>query len=82
MQSTQITWLFLYSTEYSSNVAYREIDVDVPIAERKFVPYLWAKPAPNLPRRFVVLVATRDIQADEELFSDYFTLVTNKNKSG
>ena len=65
--------------EFPSNVAYRELDF-TPI-HRRFIPHLWSSPSEErtTTTRTVVLVATSEIHENEELFSDYFTLVSWKN---
>ncbi|XP_066298577.1 SET domain-containing protein 9-like [Branchiostoma lanceolatum] len=72
------------SAGHPANVAYQEynIKVDFPFSLRKYLPNIHY--SPNLQTsqdagyrsiRVVVLVSLRDIEAGEELFSSYFTLV-------
>ncbi|KAL7642320.1 UNVERIFIED_CONTAM: hypothetical protein RMT77_006881 [Armadillidium vulgare] len=71
------------SKEIASNVAYQEITVHAdafPLQLRRFVPNIWysppqGTPVQEVPLKIVSLVATKDIKVNEELFSDYFTLV-------
>nr|XP_045596485.1 SET domain-containing protein 9-like [Procambarus clarkii] len=71
------------STGHPSNVAYQEITLqpgDIPLQERQYLPNMWyslpqGTPVADIPLRTVTLVATRDILAGEELFSDYFTII-------
>ncbi|KAL8594693.1 hypothetical protein ACOMHN_052425 [Nucella lapillus] len=72
-----------HNTENPPNVAYQEFDVpvDFPLHLRQYLPNNFYgstldTPAPEERRtRLVVLVATRDIECGEELFSSYFTVV-------
>ncbi|XP_019642137.1 PREDICTED: SET domain-containing protein 9-like [Branchiostoma belcheri] len=72
------------SAGHPANVAYQEynIQVDFPFTLRKYLPNIHYSPnlqtagdASYRSLRVVVLVSLRDIQAGEELFSSYFTLV-------
>ncbi|KAI8509921.1 SET domain-containing protein 9 [Branchiostoma belcheri] len=72
------------SAGHPANVAYQEynIQVDFPFTLRKYLPNIHYSPnlqtagdASYRSLRVVVLVSLRDIEAGEELFSSYFTLV-------
>ncbi|XP_035699899.1 SET domain-containing protein 9-like [Branchiostoma floridae] len=72
------------SAGHPANVAYQEynIQVDFPFPLRKYLPNIHYSPnlqtsqdASYRSLRVVVLVSLRDIEAGEELFSSYFTLV-------
>lgn len=75
--------IFYFISEIASNVAYQEITVHAdafPLQLRRFVPNIWysppqGTPVQEVPLKIVSLVATKDIKVNEELFSDYFTLV-------
>uniref|UniRef100_A0A8C4QA89 SET domain-containing protein n=1 Tax=Eptatretus burgeri TaxID=7764 RepID=A0A8C4QA89_EPTBU len=58
-----------------ANVAYQEFDVplDFPLALRRFLPNV---PYTSQLVRCMVLVALRDIENGEELYSNYFTVIT------
>ncbi|KAK7485347.1 hypothetical protein BaRGS_00023446 [Batillaria attramentaria] len=72
-----------HNKDYPANVAYQEFDVpaDFPFHLRKYLPnnfYSSSFERSHLPQRLtrlVALVAVRDIQCGEELFSTYFTVV-------
>lgn len=67
--------------EFPSNVAYQECDLSLenfPIELRCYLPNIYYSNSENYQRndlRIVVLVATRDIEKDSELFSTYYTIV-------
>ncbi|MCL4129666.1 UNVERIFIED_CONTAM: hypothetical protein GTU68_017494 [Idotea baltica] len=72
------------SKDFESNVAYQELTIPscvFPAQALRFLPNLWfspprATPIQDVPLRLVCLVATKDIERDRELFSDYFTVVS------
>ena len=60
-----------------ANVAYVELTVPVSHLNRRFLPYAHYEPLDSdAPKKVVALVATRDIHCDEELYSNYFSLVS------
>ncbi|KAF2350761.1 SET domain [Trinorchestia longiramus] len=64
---------------YRSNVAYQEVTVfpsSMSLEKRAYIPNIWSKSSVYSPLRLVALVTTRDVDEGEELFSDYFTLVS------
>ncbi|KAE8636290.1 hypothetical protein XENTR_v10002925 [Xenopus tropicalis] len=65
------------SNEREANVCYQEFDVPeyFPIELRQYLPNINYSPDSQGPLRCVVLVALRDIDCGEELFSNYFTIV-------
>ncbi|XP_075039443.1 SET domain-containing protein 9 [Mixophyes fleayi] len=65
------------SNEYAANVCYQEFDVPdtFPVELRQYIPNIRYSQNMEGPLRCVVLVAFRDIDCGEELFSNYFTLV-------
>lgn len=66
------------SNEKSANVCYQEYDVpnNFPIDLRQYLPNVnYSLDAHQRPLRCVVLVSLRDIAAEEELFSNYYTIV-------
>ncbi|KAG8456600.1 hypothetical protein GDO86_002397 [Hymenochirus boettgeri] len=65
------------SNEQAANVSYQEFDVPAhfPIELRQYIPNVIYSHDSGGPVRCVVLVALRDINCGEELFSNYFTLV-------
>ncbi|XP_053557264.1 SET domain-containing protein 9 isoform X2 [Bombina bombina] len=65
------------SNEYAANVCYQEFDVPeyFPVEFRQYLPNISYSHDTEGPLRCVVLVALRDINCGEELFSNYFTLI-------
>ncbi|KAM8961258.1 SET domain-containing protein 9 [Pelodytes ibericus] len=65
------------SNEHASNVCYQEFDVpeSFPVELRQYLPNINYSHDSYGPLRCVVLIALRDIDCGEELFSNYFTLV-------
>ncbi|XP_067889621.1 SET domain-containing protein 9 isoform X2 [Heterodontus francisci] len=65
------------SNEKAANVYYQEFDVPVtfPVEFRQYVPNVNYGHNVERPLRCVVLVALRDIDKGEELFSNYYTIV-------
>ncbi|CEP19361.1 hypothetical protein [Parasitella parasitica] len=69
------------TTVHAANVCYQEIDLPVtfPHTLRRFIPNMYwnasLDPLSNQPMRLVALVALRDIQPGEELFSTYMDIV-------
>ncbi|KAM3938242.1 SET domain-containing protein 9 isoform 2-T2 [Leptodactylus fuscus] len=65
------------SNERAANVCYQEFDVpeSFPVELRQYIPNICYSHDVEGPLRCVVLVALRDIQCGEELFSNYFTVV-------
>uniref|UniRef100_UPI00358E96C3 SET domain-containing protein 9 isoform X3 n=1 Tax=Myxine glutinosa TaxID=7769 RepID=UPI00358E96C3 len=61
-----------------ANVAYQEFDVplDFPLALRRFLPNVPYTSQPGRLLRCMVLIALRDIEKGEELYSNYFTVIT------
>ncbi|XP_043544999.1 SET domain-containing protein 9 [Chiloscyllium plagiosum] len=65
------------SNEKAANVCYQEFDVPAtfPIELRQYIPNVNYGQNVERPLRCVVLVALRDIEKGEELFSNYYTIV-------
>ncbi|XP_069483409.1 SET domain-containing protein 9 isoform X8 [Ambystoma mexicanum] len=65
------------SNDREANVCYQELEVpeDFPIELRQYIPNIKYSHDVTGPLRCVVLVALRDIQKEEELFSNYYTIV-------
>ncbi|XP_064165095.1 SET domain-containing protein 9 [Anguilla rostrata] len=65
------------SNEKAANVCYQEFDVPdkFPLELRQYLPNVNYRHDTSKPLRCVVLVALRDINSGEELFSNYFTIV-------
>ncbi|XP_052776839.1 SET domain-containing protein 9-like [Mya arenaria] len=72
--------------EFPANVAYQEFDVPVsfPVHLRKYFPNTEARLQTDMDQqlgqmllRLVVLVSLREVQAGEELFSTYYTIVSS-----
>uniref|UniRef100_A0A8C5PCF9 SET domain containing 9 n=1 Tax=Leptobrachium leishanense TaxID=445787 RepID=A0A8C5PCF9_9ANUR len=65
------------SNEHDANVCYQEFDVPetLPVELRQYLPNTNYSHDLHGPLRCVILVALRDIDCGEELFSNYFTLV-------
>ncbi|XP_060765421.1 SET domain-containing protein 9 [Neoarius graeffei] len=65
------------SNEKAANVCYQEFDVpeDFPIELRQYLPNVNYRPDIQRRLRCVVLVSLREINQDEELFSNYYTIV-------
>uniref|UniRef100_UPI00398F34C0 SET domain-containing protein 9 isoform X2 n=1 Tax=Pristiophorus japonicus TaxID=55135 RepID=UPI00398F34C0 len=65
------------SNEKAANVCYQEFDVPMtfPVELRQYVPNVNYGHDVERPLRCVVLVALRDIDKGEELFSNYYTIV-------
>ncbi|XP_041848770.1 SET domain-containing protein 9 [Melanotaenia boesemani] len=65
------------SNERPANVCYQEYDVPekFPMELRQYLPNVNYSQDTRRPLRCVVLVSLRDIQAGEELFSNYYTIV-------
>lgn len=66
------------SNERPANVCYQEYDVpeSFPIELRQYLPNVNYSHCTQRPLRCVVLVSLRDIRAGEELFSNYYTIVS------
>lgn len=65
------------SNEKAANVCYQEFDVPdtFPLELFQYLPNVHYRHDTNKPLRCVVLVALRDINCGEELFSNYYTIV-------
>ncbi|KAE8740943.1 hypothetical protein FOCC_FOCC013556 [Frankliniella occidentalis] len=64
------------TVEHPANVAYQEFDIlDFPSEMDYLLPNIWYSGSRGRHLRTIALVATRDIQKNEEIFSDYVTLV-------
>ncbi|KAJ8260757.1 hypothetical protein COCON_G00164800 [Conger conger] len=65
------------SNEKAANVCYQEFDVPdkFPLELRQYLPNVNYRHDTDKPLRCVVLVALREINSGEELFSNYFTIV-------
>ncbi|KAK7945822.1 hypothetical protein WMY93_001550 [Mugilogobius chulae] len=65
------------SNEKSANVCYQEYEVPshFPLELRQYLPNVNYSQETQKPLRCVVLVSLREIEAGEELFSNYFTIV-------
>ncbi|KAJ8338680.1 hypothetical protein SKAU_G00354660 [Synaphobranchus kaupii] len=65
------------SNEKAANVCYQEFDVPdkFPLELRQYLPNVNYRHDTYKPLRCVVLVALRDINLGEELFSNYFTII-------
>ncbi|KAM9321989.1 SET domain-containing protein 9 [Pholidichthys leucotaenia] len=65
------------SSERPANVCYQEYDVPqgFPMELRQYLPNVNYSQDSHRPLRCVVLVSLRDIRAEEELFSNYYTIV-------
>ncbi|KAJ8287205.1 hypothetical protein GJAV_G00048880 [Gymnothorax javanicus] len=65
------------SNEKAANVCYQEFDVPdkFPLELCQYLPNVQYRHDANKPLRCVVLVALRDINSGEELFSNYYTIV-------
>ncbi|XP_041425230.1 SET domain-containing protein 9 isoform X2 [Xenopus laevis] len=65
------------SNERAANVCYQEFDVPeyFPVELRQYLPNINYSHDSQGPLRCVVLIALRDIDCGEELFSNYFTIV-------
>ncbi|XP_048379833.1 SET domain-containing protein 9 [Stegostoma tigrinum] len=65
------------SNEKAANVCYQEFDVPTtfPIELRQYIPNVNYGHNAERPLRCVVLVALRDIEEGEELFSNYYTII-------
>ncbi|KAG9338285.1 hypothetical protein JZ751_025956 [Albula glossodonta] len=65
------------SNEKAANVYYQEFDVPekFPLELRQYLPNVNYGHNTQLPLRCVVLVALRDIDSGEELFSNYYTII-------
>ncbi|XP_001332805.2 SET domain-containing protein 9 isoform X1 [Danio rerio] len=65
------------SNEKSANVCFQELDVPdgFPLELRQYLPNVNYRADSKRPLRCVVLVALRDIDDGEELFSNYYTIV-------
>ncbi|GCB64219.1 SET domain-containing protein 9 isoform X1 [Scyliorhinus torazame] len=65
------------SNEKAANVCYQEFDVPAtfPVELRQYIPNVNYGHIAERPLRCVVLVALRDIEKGEELFSNYYTIV-------
>ncbi|XP_008838601.1 SET domain-containing protein 9 [Nannospalax galili] len=66
------------SNNRAANVCYQEFDVpaDFPIELKQYLPNIAYSTEKHSPLRCVVLVALRDIKQGEELFSNYYTIVS------
>ncbi|XP_073933580.1 SET domain-containing protein 9 isoform X2 [Castor canadensis] len=66
------------SNNRAANVCYQEFDVPTvfPIELKQYIPNISYSCEKQSPLRCVVLVALRDIKQGEELFSNYFTIVS------
>lgn len=73
------------SSSNPANVAYQEVTVlpgTFTLPELAYLPTLWYSPPPDtplldIPIRLVVLVTIRDVAEGDELFSEYFTIITD-----
>lgn len=65
------------SNEKEANVCYQEFDVPdtFPVELRQYIPNICYSHESEGPVRCVILVALRDIHCEEELFSNYFTII-------
>ncbi|XP_078531238.1 SET domain-containing protein 9 isoform X2 [Lissotriton helveticus] len=65
------------SNDREANVCYQEFDVPeaFPIELRQYIPNIKYSHDDAGPLRCVVLIALRDIEEEEELFSNYYTIV-------
>ncbi|XP_062899023.1 SET domain-containing protein 9 isoform X2 [Mobula hypostoma] len=65
------------SNEKEANVCYQEFDVPItfPLELRQYIPNVNYRHDAGRPLRCVVLVALRDIEVGEELFSNYYTII-------
>ncbi|XP_059845364.1 SET domain-containing protein 9 isoform X1 [Hypanus sabinus] len=65
------------SNEKEANVCYQEFDVPktFPLEFRQYIPNVNYRHDAERPLRCVVLVALRDIDVGEELFSNYYTII-------
>ncbi|XP_012696238.2 LOW QUALITY PROTEIN: SET domain-containing protein 9 [Clupea harengus] len=65
------------SNEKAANVCYQEFDVpeDIPLELHQYLPNVNYRHDIKRPLRCVVLVSLREIHRDEELFSNYYTIV-------
>ncbi|XP_069078438.1 SET domain-containing protein 9 isoform X2 [Pleurodeles waltl] len=65
------------SNDREANVCYQEFDVpkDFPIELRQYIPNIKYSHDEAGPLRCVVLIALTDIEEEEELFSNYYTIV-------
>ena len=66
-------------SEEAVNVSYHELDLDLETFDpnlRVFLPNVHYKSANQRYLRLVPLVAVRDIEAGEELYSSYFSIIT------
>ncbi|XP_036164557.1 SET domain-containing protein 9 isoform X3 [Myotis myotis] len=66
------------SSDRPANVCYQEFDVPAgfPVELKQYLPNTTYSCAQQRPLRCVVLVALRDIRQGEELFSNYYTIVS------
>ncbi|XP_055968102.1 SET domain-containing protein 9 isoform X1 [Sorex fumeus] len=66
------------SNDRAANVCYQEFDVPAvfPVELKQYLPNIAYSSDKQSPLRCVVLVALRDIKQGEELFSNYYTIVT------
>uniref|UniRef100_A0A8C0CNB8 SET domain containing 9 n=1 Tax=Balaenoptera musculus TaxID=9771 RepID=A0A8C0CNB8_BALMU len=62
----------------AANVCYQELDVPAvfPIELKQYLPNIAYSYDKQSPLRCVILVALRDIKQGEELFSNYYTIVS------
>ncbi|KAG7227132.1 hypothetical protein INR49_013930 [Caranx melampygus] len=70
------------SNEFPANVCYQEYDVPdkFPIQFHQFIPNVNYSRDTHRPLRCVVLVSLRDITAGEELFSNYYTILSHSGR--
>lgn len=66
------------SNDRAANVCYQEFDVPAvfPIELKQYLPNIAYSCDKQSPLRCVILVALRDIKQGEELFSNYYTIVS------
>lgn len=66
------------SNDRAANVCYQEFDVPAafPIELKQYLPNIAYSYDKQSPLRCVILVALRDIEQGEELFSNYYTIVS------